>query len=120
MYMNVNTLTARVEAVYASNVNLNELSEALAKVQEATKNYLDTKSSDALNAYYRADQDYRNLLSDLNTGTTNNQLEIMEKNIRAQSETYLETVYETIQAKRGRNVEKYKTVNYKLANTKFF
>jgi len=109
MYMNVNTLTARVEAVYASNVNLNELSEALAKVQEATKNYLDTKSSDALNAYYRADQDYRNLLSDLNTGTTNNQLEIMEKNIRAQSETYLETVYETIQAKRGRNVEKYKT-----------
>ena len=109
MYMNVNTLTARVEAVYASNVNLNELSEALAKVQEATKNYLDTKSSDALNAYYRADQDYRNLLSDLNTGATNNQLEIMEKNIRAQSEAYLDTVYETIQAKRGRNVEKYKT-----------
>lgn len=109
MYMNVNTLTARVEAVYASNVNLNELSEALAKMQEATKNYLDTKSSDALNAYYRADQDYRNLLSDLNTGATNNQLEIMEKNIRAQSEAYLDTVYETIQAKRGRNVEKYKT-----------
>ena len=108
MYMNVNTLTARVEAVYASNVNLNELSESLAKVQEATKNYLDTKGSDALNAYYRADQDYRNLLSDLNTGTTNNQLEIMEKNIRAQSEAYLDTVYETIQAKRGRNVEKYK------------
>lgn len=108
MYMNVNTLTARVEAVYASNVNLNELSEALTTVQETTKNYLDTKSSDALNAYYRADQDYRDLLSDLNTGITNNQLKITEKNIKAQSEAYLDTMYETVQAKRGRNVEKYK------------
>lgn len=108
MYMNVNTLTARVEAVYASNVNLNELSEALTTVQETTKNYLDTKSSDALNAYYRADQDYRDLLSNLNTRITNNQLKITEKNIRAQSEAYLDTMYETVQAKRGRNVEKYK------------
>lgn len=108
MYMNMNSMVARVDEVYASNINLNELSEALQSVQDSVKNYLDTKSSDALDAYYRADQRYRDLLGGLNVRITNNRMEITEKNIRAQSETYLDKVYETVQAKRGRNVEKYR------------
>ncbi len=108
MYMNVNSMIARVDEVYVSNVNLNELSEALQIVQNSMRAYLDTKSSDALDAYYRADQEYRELLGGLSTRITNNRMEIMEKNIQAQSETYLDVVYETVQAKRGRNVEKYK------------
>ncbi len=108
MYMNINSMMARVDEVYVSNVNLNELSDALQKVQESMKAYLDTKGSDALDSYYRADQEYRNLLGDLNTDITSSQMKIMEKNIQAQSETYLDKIYETVQAKRGRNVEKYK------------
>ncbi len=108
MYMNTNSIIVQVDEVYVSNVNLNELSEALQGVQESVRAYLDTKSSDALDSYYRADQEYQELLGDLNERITNNQVEITEKNIKAQSETYLERVYETVQAKRGRNVEKYK------------
>lgn len=108
MYININSMIARVDEVYVSNVNLNELSEALDAVQVSMKAYLDTKSSDALDSYYRADQEYRELLEGLNARITNNRMEIMEKNIRSESEAYLDLVYETVQAKRGRNVEKYK------------
>lgn len=108
MYMNINSMMARVDEVYVSNVNLNELSEALQTLHESVRGYLDTKSSDSLDSYYRADQEYRELLDGLNQRVVNNQMKITEKNIKAQSETYLEKVYETVQAKRGRNVERYK------------
>ena len=36
-------------------------------------------------------------------------MKMLEKNIRRMSESYLEQTNETVQAKRGRNVEKYKT-----------
>lgn len=109
MYMNINSMMARVDEVYVSNLSLNELSEALQTLQESVRGYLDTKSSDALDTYYRADQEYRELLEGLNEQVENNPGKIMEKNIKTQSEAYLEKVYETVQAKRGRNVERYKT-----------
>lgn len=109
MYVNINSMTSRVDEIYVSNVNLNELSEALQVLHESVRGYLDTKSSDSLDSYYRADQEYRELLEGLNERVVNNQMKITEKNIKAQSETYLETIYETVQAKRGRNVERYKT-----------
>lgn len=108
MYMNINSLMARVDEVYVSNLNLNELSDALQTLHESVRGYLDTKSSDSLDSYYRADQEYRELLEGLNERVVNNPAKITEKNIKAQSETYLEKVYETVQAKRGRNVERYK------------
>ena len=108
MYTNINKMIGRVDEVYASNINLNELSDALEQVQDSVKGYLDTKSSVALDTYYRAEQDYRRLLENLNQDITGNYMEIMEKNIHEQSETYLSQVYETVQAKRGRNVEKHK------------
>ncbi len=108
MYVNINAMTSRVDEVYVSNVNLNELSEALQVLHESVRGYLDTKSSDSLDSYYRADQEYRELLEGLNERVVNNQMKITEKNIKAQSETYLEMIYETVQAKRGRNVERYK------------
>lgn len=108
MYMNINSMMSRVDEVYVSNLNLNELSEALQTLQESVKGYLDTKGSDALDGYYRADQEYRELLEGLNEQVENNPARITEKNIKAQSETYLDKVYETVQAKRGRNVERYK------------
>ena len=108
MYMNINSMMSRVEEVYVSNLKLNELSEALQTLQESVRGYLDTKSSDALDSYYRADQEYRDLLEGLNEQVENNPVKITEKNIKAQSETYLDKVYETVQAKRGRNVERYK------------
>lgn len=114
MFTNINSVIGKVDEVYVSNVNLNELTEGLAAVENYMKEYLNTKSTDALNSYYLAEQEYREQLATLNTQITNHKRLIMEKNIHEQSETYLQVVYETVQAKRGRNVEKYKA-NYERA-----
>lgn len=116
MFININAVIGKVDEVYMSNLKLNDLTEGLATVQNDMKEYLDTKSTDALNSYYLAEQNYRELLLRLNTDITNHKRMIMEKNIHEQSLTYLQVVYDTVQAKRGRNVEKYKA-NYEKAET---
>lgn len=107
MFTLINEMTGRVEEVYVSNVTLNELSGALDRVQDSMEEYLNTKSSDAMEDYYRSEQAYRERLDRLNTQATDNQMLLTEKNIRGLSESYLELAAEAIQAKRGRNVEKY-------------
>ena len=107
MFALINRMTGRVEKVYVSNVSLNELSGALDRVQDSMEEYLNTKSSDAMEDYYRSEQAYRELMDGLNTAVTDNRMLLTEKNIRGLSESYLELAAEAIQAKRGRNVEKY-------------
>ncbi len=107
MFTLINEMTGRGEEVYVSNVTLNELSGALDRVQDSMEEYLNTKSSDAMEDYYRSEQAYRERLDRLNTQATDNQMLLTEKNIRGLSESYLELAAEAIQAKRGRNVEKY-------------
>lgn len=107
MYAIINDMTGRVEEVYVSNVGLNELAGALDYVQESMEEYLNTKSSDAMEDYYRSDQAYRKLLEELNAQVADNEMMLMQKNIRNLSESYLKVAAEVIQAKRGRNVERY-------------
>ena len=106
-YAMLSQMMGRVESVYTSNVNLNDLSNGLEELQEAMSAYLSTKSSDAMEQYYRSEQDYRNLIDTLNRKATDNEILLTEKNIYGLSQSYLELTSEIIQAKRGRNVEKY-------------
>lgn len=107
MFSIINEMTGRVERVYVSNVSLNELSGMLDQVHRNMEEYLNTKSSDAMEDYYRSEQTYRNLMEQLNVQTTDNVFFLMEKNIHGLSESYLDLAADIIQAKRGRNVEKY-------------
>lgn len=107
MFAITNEMTRRVEKVYLSNVSLNELSGALDEVQSSMEEYLNTKSSDAMEDYYRSEQEYRNLMDKLNVQATDDPLLLTEKNIYGLSESYLNLAADIIQAKRGRNVEKY-------------
>lgn len=70
--------------------------------------YLNSKTSDSLEDYYRSEQNYRTLIQDLNEEITGSSFDRMERNIRRMSENYLDSVGQTIEAKRGRNVEKYR------------
>lgn len=106
-YASVSEMLRRVEKVYTSNVSLNDLSDGLDALQTATSDYLQTKSSDAMERYYRCEQDYRDLLEMLNRKATDNEILLTEKNIYGLSQSYLALSGEIIQAKRGRNVEKY-------------
>lgn len=108
MYWQVNKSIKKIDEIYVSNVSLNELSDAFAQLQTNMYNYLTVKSSDSLENYYRSEQMYRNQMEELNDQVLGNEMMMLEKNIRAMSESYLLVSNEAVQAKRGRNVEKYK------------
>lgn len=108
MYVNVNAMIDRIDKIYASNVTLNDLASHLTDIQNSTKEYLENKGSTALNNYYIAEQDYRTSMDKLRDSSSNTGISMMEQNILNQSERYLVVIDETIQAKRGRNVEKYR------------
>ena len=123
LYNEINRSMRQLDEVYATNVSLNELTECLEGTQDDVLEYLNTKSSDSLEDYYRNVQLFRDMLEQLNDRTVDNEMKILEKNIRSMSETYLELTDETIQAKRGRNVERYKAayneefLNYQYIRT---
>lgn len=110
IYTQINKMVQRMDSVYLSNVNLSELSERLVDVQNYMYRYLEVKDSKSLTDYYRAEQEYRKLLEDLNTKITENPIQILEKNIRNMSESYLRITDEAVQAKRGLNIERYKSL----------
>ncbi|MBR5952111.1 MAG: two-component sensor histidine kinase, partial [Pseudobutyrivibrio sp.] len=62
LYFGTARMIDSLDAVFASNTSLNELSDCLDRVQSATTGYLNTKTSDALEQYYTYEQDYNNLV----------------------------------------------------------
>jgi len=118
MYYNINKSIGTIDEVYNSNVGLNELLDALTDVQDYVYDYLNTKSTDSLENYYRSEQNYRNLISDLNGDIADNDMILMQKDIKNMSASYLEVLDKAVDAKRGRNIERYK-VNYENATTMY-
>lgn len=108
LYSEINQSMKKLDEVYATNVSLNALTECLEQTHSDVLEYLNTKSSDSLEDYYRNVQEYRDMLDQVNSRIVDNEMKILEKNIRNMSETYLDLADETILAKRGRNVERYK------------
>lgn len=107
MYININNMVNRLDMVYQGNIMLNELEQALMDVQTNMTAYLNTKTSESMEEYYRSEQNYRELMEELNDKVSNDSKLMMERNIRLMSEKYLELTDQTVEAKRGRNVEKY-------------
>ena len=107
-YVRINNSMQKMDNVYASNAELTELSQVFEKVQDNMYDYLKVKSSQVLLDYYQNEVKYRNQLEKLNEKNINDSAKLLERNIRKMSETYLECTAETVAAKRGRNVEKYK------------
>lgn len=107
MFVNINIMMERLDQIYESNLTLDSLLGALDDVHVSMTEYLDTKSSDSLDSYYRASQSYTEYLDKLNTKTTENEMLLAEKNIYYLSQNYLKIVEKTINAKRGRDVEQY-------------
>lgn len=108
IFSQINSAVGRIDAVFSSNVTINDLSDMLDQVQDTVYEYLSTKSSQALENYYRYEQDYLKLLDGLNDRNIDSEIKILEKNIGRMSESYLAQTDLTVQAKRGRNVERYK------------
>ncbi len=107
LMIGVNSMANKLDAVYRENLHLNELSSSITKVQESMTDYLNTKTSDSLGEYYRNEQNYLQLVSDLDIKVTGRYYDRMIRNIKYMSVEYLDTTAQVIEAKRGRNVEKY-------------
>lgn len=108
LYSEVNRSMRQLDAVYATNVSLNEFSECLEDTQEEVYEYLNTKSSDSLENYYRSEQKLKDMMSRMNDANVDSASQMLEKNIRNMTDSWLKITEDTLQAKRGRNVEKYK------------
>lgn len=108
LLLGVNSMSNEMDSVYRENLHLNELVEALSAVQDSMTDYLNAKTSDSLEEYYRNEQDFSDIIEELNDEVTGASFGRMERNIKHMSEKYLEAVSQAIEAKRGRNVEKYR------------
>ncbi len=108
IYYNLNHTLSQVDNVYSSNIRLNDLSENLQGIQDQLYEYLSSQSSDVLESYYTYEQDYRNKLKELSQEVVSDSYLLMEKNIYNLSQTYLQETNDAINAKRGRDVSKYK------------
>ena len=93
VYINLNTMLERIDAVYSTNINLNKLSDDVKNVHAGLTGYLETKGTDDLELYYRYSQEIAeeielvdsyiyimNLLSDLAKQTTH-YTEVLEEYI---------------------------------------
>lgn len=107
MYAGINKTIEKIDDIYNSNAQLTELQGALENVRANMIDYLNSKSSDSMENYYISEQMFKELMTGLNQKIYDNNSSIMEKNIYNMSEKYLLLTDETVDAKRGRNIEKY-------------
>lgn len=133
LYFNLQNAISKIDTVYISNEFMNELVDTLKLVQNNIYEYLSTKSTKALEDYYRYEQDYNSLIKRLNHDTVGDSTALMEKNIYYMSLTYLKQANGTVEAKRARNIPRYKaayeeikqlyddidTIIHNLNNTQF-
>ena len=105
----MNNMSDKIDTVYQANLQLNEISSAINDVQDSMTEYLDTKTSDSLEKYYISSQAFTELIETLGSSITESRQGRMERSIKSMANTYLDEVSQTIDAKRGRNIEKYRT-----------
>lgn len=108
IFVNINQRMAAIDDVYSSNTQNNELSETLDMVQETMTDYLLTKSTDTMESYYKSVSNLEEMLENVDDTITGYAADILRKDIKNMTYTYLELADETIQNKRGRDVEKYR------------
>lgn len=109
LVLGINNMARDMELVYQDNRQLNKFSESLTDVQDNMTDYLSSKTTDSLENYYRSAQNLQVLADELGDKVTDLAFSRMKRNIKYMTLNYLEGVSQTVEAKRGRNVEKYRT-----------
>ena len=59
LFLNLNSALRKIDSLYMSNVQINTLSDTLTHVQESLRDFLDTRSTGALENYFRYEQSIR-------------------------------------------------------------
>lgn len=109
VFMSIDRKMTTIDDVYASNTENTELLAAIDDVESNLTSYMLTKSTDVMEEYFRAVYSLENMLSEMDTSIQGGDLAPMKDDIKNMTESYLSLADETIQNKRGRDVEKYRT-----------
>ena len=96
LIIGINSMSGRLDMVYQDNRHLNQFSDAVNALQSNMTDYLNVKTSDSLENYYRSESLCRNMASELNEEVTGQSFDRMERNIRHMTEGYLAEVAHTI------------------------
>ena len=116
--LSINTIVDRLNATYESNAAIYDLTQTLAAVQTHTESYLSTRSSTALENYYRSSTNLAEKAALLNDRIVDSEPLLLQRNIRRMITTYTEETEKAISAKRGRDIESY-TLHYDEASKIF-
>ncbi len=114
LFFNIHRSMDAVNRAYETNLLINELSDSLKLVESSMTDYLNTKSTEAIERYFTAEQDYRERLEALSEAETDRESEAVLDNVANLSESWLAVTSETIRSKRGRVVDRY-SVSYDRA-----
>lgn len=107
MFLNINQVLVQIEQVYATNVQLNEMTEELDKVHSEMLEYLKTRDSNVLQEYYISQQNLSEQLVMVQEETMDRQTSVLKNNIYYLGKNYLKISEEAVKAKRGRDVNTY-------------
>lgn len=107
MFLNINQVLVQIEQVYATNVQLNEMTEELDKVHSEMLEYLKTRDSNVLQEYYISQQNLSEQLVLVQEEKMDRQTSVLKNNIYYLGKNYLKVSEEAVKAKRGRDVQTY-------------
>ncbi|NTV91552.1 MAG: histidine kinase, partial [Clostridiales bacterium] len=106
-FYTVNILLEQVTVTFKGNMQLKELQNKLNKVQPLLEVYLSSKSSEALDDYYKYQNELSEEASRLDTGYSDIDRALVALDIKNMIATYLEETEGAVNAKRGRLTQQY-------------
>ena len=107
IFIEIDRQLASVDDVYAGNEQNNELLELIEAVQNSMTGYLQVKSTDIMEDYYRSVYALTEKLDTMETPISESVAPAARDDVKNMAYVYLSRADETIQGKRGRDVEKY-------------
>ncbi len=78
MFLNINQVLVQIEQVYATNVQLNKMTEELDKVHSEMLEYLKTRDSGVLQEYYISQQNLSEQLAMVQEETMDRQTSVLK------------------------------------------
>ena len=99
LFRRMNIEIGALEDVYATNVSLNELSQALSDAQSASYEYLNTRSAQALEDYTRARAACETMIGGMSGQISDQPARLLERNIRSLCVSYLEQLGNAVACK---------------------
>ncbi len=106
-FYTINMLLDQVTVTFEGNMQLKELQNKLNKVQPLLEVYLSSKSSEALDDYYKYQNELYMDSEQLDTGYTDIDSALIAMDIKNMIATYLEVTEGAVNAKRGRLTQQY-------------